>query len=115
MANSIGDRSHGYEMPPTLPHCLASGTTWGLLCRDCKREVVVDVIKLVEGVEDVCAFDADATFARARCSECGGKMWNHRGFTLGSLKHVGAMPRLVTADGSDWRRPDWRTLGRPLI
>ena len=26
----------------------------------------------------------------------------------GSLQHTRRMPRLVTADGSDWRRPAWR-------
>lgn len=108
---TIGDRSYGYEMPPVLIHALVSGSTWGLLCRDCRREVMVDAIKLVEGVADVRDFNAVATFARARCTECGGRMWSHRGFQVASLKNTGWMPRLVTADGSDWRRPVWRAVG----
>jgi len=107
MASTIGQRSYGYEMPPTLVHSLVSGTTWQLICRDCRREVAVDVIKLVEGVEDVRDFDASATFARAKCRECGGRMKMTGGFQVRALQNTGWMPRLVTADGSDWRRPVW--------
>lgn len=105
---AIGDRSHGYEMPPVLLHALVSGSTWALHCRDCGREVAVDVITLVEGVDDVRDFDADKTFARAKCRECGGRMKQTGGFQVRALKNTGWMPRLVTGDGSDWRRPDWR-------
>lgn len=108
---TIGERSYGYEMPPTLVHSLVRGTTWRLNCRDCGREVAVDVIALVEGVADVRDFNSRATFARATCRECGGRMKTTGGFQVSALRHTGWLPRLVTADGSDWRRPVWRPLG----
>lgn len=94
--------------PPPLQYALVAGTTWCLHCRDCGRQVAVDVIKLVEGVEDVRDFNCTKTFARAKCRECGGRMKMTGGFQVGALKNTGRMPRLVTSDGSDWRRPDWR-------
>lgn len=98
-------RSHDYEMPPALLFALVHGTTWGLHCRDCGRQIAVDVIKLVEGVADVRDFNAGKTFARASCKDCGGRMRNHRGYEVAALQHLGRLPRLVTGDGSDWRRP----------
>lgn len=97
-------------MPPPLIHALVRGTTWRLNCRDCGREVAVDVIKLVEGVADVRDFDSRATFARAKCRECGGRMKHTGGFQVRALQNTGRMPRLITGDGSDWRRPVWRVV-----
>lgn len=105
-------RTPGHEMPPPLPYALANGSTWGLLCRECRREIVVDPIRVVEGVDDVASFDSATTFARARCKDCGGKMWHHRGFRVRALQHLGGLPRLITADGSSWSRPAWRPAGR---
>ena|SRR5437868_6805106 len=93
--------------PPPLQYALVAGTTWRLNCRDCGREVAVDVIKLVEGVADVRDFDSRATFARAKCRECAGQMKLTGGIQVGALKNTGWMPRLVTGDGSDWQRPQW--------
>lgn len=107
---TIGDRSHGYEMPPVLIHALVRGTTWALHCGACRREIAVDVIKLVESVADVRDFNSGATFARAKCRECGGRLKHTGGLRVAALKNTGWMPRLVTGDGSEWRRPVWRTL-----
>jgi hypothetical protein len=98
----------GYEMPPLLIPALVSGTTWALSCPGCRRQVAVDVIGLVAGVADVRDFDSTATFARARCKVCGERLKHSGGFTLASLKHTGHMPELITADGSNWRRPAWQ-------
>ena len=54
--------------------CPGERQTWALHCRGCNREVAVDVIKLVEGVADVRDFNSTATFARAKCRECGSRM-----------------------------------------
>lgn len=111
MAQRGNSKGYDYEMPPALPCALVNRSTWGLLCRDCGREVVVDPIRMVEGVENVADFKSATAFARARCKECGGRMWHHRGFQVGALQHLGWLPRLVTSDGSNFRRPAWQPLG----
>jgi len=104
MPSSTGDRSYGYEMPPTLVHSLVAGVTWALHCAACRREIAVDVIKLLEGVDDVLSFDSTATFARAKCRQCGGRMKVTGGFQVSMLKRGGHIPRLIVSDGSDWRK-----------
>lgn len=99
---------------PALVYCLVHRTTWGLLCRDCRRSVVVDPIALVEMAADIWTFDARAAFERAKCRECGGQMWNHRGYQIGGLQFNGWMPRLITSDGSDWQQPAAALLGPRL-
>ena len=96
---TVGDRSHGYEMPPPLLHALVRGTTWALHCGNCRREIAVDVIKLVEAVANVRDFDSAATFARAICRECGGRMKMTGDYQVAGLKNTGHMPRLVVEAG----------------
>lgn len=107
-------RGHAYEMPPALVYALVSGTTWRLHCPACRRGIVVDVIRLVEGVADVWTFNSTATFRRAKCKDCGGRLKQIGGHEIAALQHIGRMPRLVTGDGSDWRRPVWRDNAIPL-
>ena len=76
-----------------------AGTTWALHCGACRREIAVDVIALVEGVADVRDFDSSATFARAKCRECGGRMKLTGGLQVAALKNTGHMPRLIVSDG----------------
>ncbi|MCW5703292.1 MAG: hypothetical protein KIT82_12005 [Bradyrhizobium sp.] len=92
---------------PALAYALTRGTTWALSCRACHRQIAVDVVNLVEGVDDVLDFDSGATFARAKCRECGGQMHITGGFQVAALKHTGHMPRLITRDGTYWRRLEW--------
>lgn len=105
MGQARNDRSFGYEMPPPLVHALVRGTTWCLHCRNCQREIAVDVVTLVEGVADVRHFDAAATFGRGRCRECGGQLKQTGGFQLRSLKNTGWMPRTIAGDGKALQRP----------
>ncbi len=105
MPQTSNSRGYDYEMPPPLVHALVAGTTWCLRCRDCRREIAVDVIRLVESVDDVRAFDSAATFRRARCRECGGRLKLTGGFQVGALKNTGWMPRLIAGDGRPFRRP----------
>ena len=106
---TVSSRAAGYRVPPALVYALTRGTTWALHCQDCDRQIAADVVRLVDSVDDVRDFDARATFARAKCRECGGRLQVAGGWRVAALKHTGHMPRLVTGDGSDWRRPDWRS------
>lgn len=102
-------RGHDYAMPSALAYALTRGSTWALFCTTCRREIAVDVIELVARY-DVESFDSDAMLARAKCRDCGGRLKHTGGFQVRALKNTGHMPRLITADGSDWRRPVWRTI-----
>ena len=95
-------------MPPVLAHALVRGTTWALSCPTCRREIAVDVIRMVESVADVREFDSSTMLRRAKCKDCGERLKHTGGDTLGSLKHTGHMPKLITADGSNRRRPPVR-------
>jgi hypothetical protein len=68
-------------------------------------------MRMVESVDDVRDFDARAMVSRAKWKECGERLKQAGGDTLGSLKHTGHMPKLITADGSSWRRPAWHGRG----
>jgi hypothetical protein len=105
---------HDYEMPSMLAHALVSGTTWALSCSACARQIVVDVVELVARY-DVAEFDPDAVFARAKCKHCGGRLKQTGGYEIDALQHRGQLPRLITADGSDWRRPVSRGSGGPAL
>jgi hypothetical protein len=109
---SDNSHSHEYEMPPTLIHSLVYGTTWALYCPACERQIAVDVIRLVESVADVRDFKSEAMLRRATCKDCGGRLKHTGGYTVHSLKHTGHMPKLITTDGSNWRRPVWQSLSR---
>jgi hypothetical protein len=47
---------------------------------------------------------------RAKCKECGERLKQSGRYTLGSLKHTGHMPKRITSDGSNWRRPTWQAV-----
>jgi len=110
MPASDNPRGHDYDMPPSLAHALVRGTTWALSCPACRREIAVDVIRMVESVADVRDFDSSAMLRRAKCKDCGERLKHTGGYTLGSLKNTGHMPKLIIADGSNWRRPLWGSL-----
>ena len=86
-----------------LIRALVRGTTWALHCGACRREIAVDVIKLVEGGADVGDFNGAATFSRAKCRDCGGRMKQTGGYQLAGLRNTGHMPRLIVGDGSDFQ------------
>ena len=65
------------------------------------------MVRLVDSVDDVRDFDIRATFARAKCRECGGRLQVANGSRVAALRHTGHVGRLVTGDGSDWRQPVW--------
>jgi len=53
MARSPSSRAYDYDMPPVLIHSLVYGTTWALSCPGWRRQIAVDVIRMVERVADV--------------------------------------------------------------
>jgi hypothetical protein len=75
-----------------LDYSLVNRETWGLVCNGCRRDVVVDPIGLVKRASDVWTFEARATFAYAKCRECGGRMKIFRGYQVGGLQFTGWMP-----------------------
>ena len=107
MPQTNSPRTHDYDMPPVLIHSMIYGTTWALSCPRCQRRIAVDVIRMVESVADVRDFDSSTMLRRAKCKDCGGRLKHTGGYTLGSLKHTGHMPKLITADGSNWGQPAW--------
>jgi hypothetical protein len=66
------------------------------------------VIRLVESVDDVGDFDLDSMLRRAKCKDCGARLKHIGGHIVESLKHTGHLPKLITADGSNWMRPAWQ-------
>jgi len=99
MPQTTNRQGHDYATPPALISALAHGTTWALWCKQCRREVVVDVIGLLERHDP---YDR-ISFARAKCKACGAILTQTVGYVLRSLQHRGRMPRLVTTDGSSFR------------
>jgi hypothetical protein len=76
-------------MSPVLIHSLVYGMTWDLSCPQCRRQIAVDDIRMVETVDHVRDFDAQSMLRRAKCKECGERLKKSGGCTLGSLKHTG--------------------------
>lgn len=105
MPQTTNHQGHDYEMPPPILYSVAKGTTWALWCQQCPREVVVDVIGLLE------RYDAHhpVRFDKAVCKGCGERLKQTGGYVIRALQFRGKMPRLTTSDGSSWRRPDLLT------
>jgi hypothetical protein len=101
MAQLWNNRAHDYEVPPPLISALTGGKTWALWCPKCPREVIVDVIGLLErhDIYDRVRLD------KAVCKGCGGRLKSGGGYVIRALQHRGRIPRLVTADGSSWHCP----------
>jgi hypothetical protein len=74
MPQTANRQCHDYETPPPLIGCLIHGTTWALWCRKCSRDVIVDVIGLLERHE----LHDPVRLDRAVCKDCGA-----------GLKHAG--------------------------
>lgn len=113
MPQTTNRQGHDYEMPPHLIGCLIRGTTWALWCRKCPREVIVDVVGLLEHHE---LYDP-VRLDRAVCKVCGESLRDAGGYVLRSLQLRQRIPRLMTADGSSWRHPNLRRSGianRPM-
>jgi len=87
-------------MPPPILHSVVTGTTGALWCQKCPRDVIVDVIGLLERHDP---YDR-VSFERAKCRACGARLKLTGGYVLSSLQFIGRMPRLVTTDGSSFRR-----------
>jgi hypothetical protein len=102
MPQTTNRQGHDYEMPPHLIGCLVRGTTWALWCRQCPREVIVDVVGLLEHHE---LYDP-VRLDRAVCKACGEGLRDAGGYVLRSLQFRQRIPRLITADGSSWPYPD---------
>lgn len=81
-------QGHDYEMPPPIIGALAFGSTWALWCKPCDREIVVDVIALLEryGTYDL------VSFGRAKCRLCGAKLTQTGGYVLRALQFRRRMP-----------------------
>lgn len=93
--------------PRTSSRALIFGSTWALWCKHCQREIVVDVIRLLERHD---LYDL-ISFQRAKCKACEGHLKQAGGYKLRSLQHRGRMARLVTSDGSNFCRPVFKGLG----
>jgi len=95
------DRGHDYEGPPPLISALAGGRTWALWCPKCPREVIVDVIGLLERHD---LYD-DVRLDKAVCKGCGDRLRQAGGYEIRALQFRRRMPKLITCDGSRWWHP----------
>jgi hypothetical protein len=102
MPQTTNRQGHDYETPPHLIGCLIHGTTWALWCSKCSRDVIVDVIGLLERHELHDAVRLD----KAVCKACGAGLKHAGGYVLRSLQFRQRIPRLATTDGSSWLRPE---------
>ena len=80
---------------------LTGGKTWALWCPNCPREVIVDVIGLLERHD---LYDA-VRLDKAVCNGCGDRLKQSGGYEINALQFRKRMPKLITSDRSSWWRP----------
>jgi hypothetical protein len=98
MPQPWNNRGHDFEMPPPIVAALAGRTTWALWCPKCPREVIVDVIGLLERHD---LYD-QVRLDKAVCKDCGGRLKHAGGYEIRALQFRGRIPKLITADCSSW-------------
>ena len=106
--------AHNPRVPLDVPYLtsrLIDRSMIELFCRDCTphRYVIVDPNTLLHRWGD--AFRSE-DLQRIVCKACGKRM-RAGSLRVAAMQHLGKLPKLTTADGSDWWWPSFRSRPTP--
>lgn len=103
MKQSTNPKAYDYEMPATVPYCLAHRSTWELWCRfGCQRSTFANMVTMIERH----GLDFDGAFIEKRgiCKACGSRLKITGGIHLDQIQACGELPTPAALDGHPFRR-----------